>query len=53
MINNIKTITNARKVGGDYFKLLYNRKSNLYLINYLPLFNFEDYWCFKATNQPK
>ena len=45
-----KTIINARPVGGDYFKLIYSRSSNLNLSDFLPLFNFEDYWCYKITN---
>lgn len=36
-------------VGGDYFRLINVRKSNLYLIDFIDKFNFDDYWCFKTT----
>ena len=52
-MNMNKTIANVRKVGGDYFRLMYLRKSNLYLKDYINKFNFDDYWCFKATNHQK
>jgi len=44
-----KSISNGRVVGGDYFKLLYSRSSNKKLTDFLPLFNFGDYWCYKNT----
>jgi len=44
-----KPISNARIVGGDYFVLKYIRSSNKKLKDYLPLFNFDDYWCYKKT----
>ena len=44
-----KTISNVRIVGGDYFKLIYYRKSKYKLNHYLTQFNFNDYWCFKST----
>ena len=49
----MKTIENCRKVGGDYFKLKYLRRSNKYLSDYINLFNFDDYWCFKSSNKQK
>jgi len=52
-MNTIKTIENARKVGGDYFRLIYVRVSDKYLKDFLHLFNFEDYWCFKCTNKQR
>ena len=52
-MNNIKTIENARPIGGDYFGLIYYRKSDKYLKDFLPLFNFQDYWCYKCTRQQK
>jgi hypothetical protein len=52
-MNLSKTITNGRKVGGDYFKLIYLRSSDKTLNDYLPLFNFDDYWCFKATGKQR
>ena len=45
-----KTIVNARPVGGDYFRLINVRTSNKYLSDFLSLFNFTDYWCYKSTN---
>ena len=48
-----KTITNCRPVGGDYFRLIYLRKSNKTLNYYLDKFDFSDYWCFKCTNIQK
>lgn len=48
-MNNTKTIVNRRIVGGDYFRLIYVRSSNLYLKDFIDKFNFSDYWCFKAT----
>lgn len=44
-------ILNLRPVGGDYFKLLYSRKSNKLLSNYLEMFNHEDYHILKGTNR--
>jgi hypothetical protein len=44
-----KTIINARIVGGDYFRLIYLRKSKYKLDYYLEQFNFDDYFCYKAT----
>ena len=44
-----KTISNGRIVGGDYFLLYYLRSSNKKLSDFLPLFNFDDYWCYKKT----
>lgn len=48
-----KPIYNLRKVGGDYFKLVYSEihPSRKKLTDFLPLFNFDDYWCYKATNK--
>jgi len=52
-INNTKTITHLRKVGGDYFILFFNRTSKLYLKDYLFQFNVEEYWILKSTNKFK
>ena len=49
-MNTNKTITNCRKVGGDYFRLVNVRNSNLHLKDFVDEFNFDDYWCFKTTN---
>ena len=49
-MNINKTLTNGRTVGGDYFILIRNRRSDKYLNDYLPLFNFDDYHCLKTTN---
>lgn len=46
-----KTIENARPVGGDYFKLIYLRKSTKSLDFYLEKFNPDDYWIYKTTNK--
>ena len=52
-MNSNKTIENGRPVGGDYFKLIYLRSSNKYLKDFIPLFNFEDYWCYKSTDKQR
>ena len=46
-----KPIYNLRKVPGDYFRLLYTEihPGRKKLKDYLPLFNFDDYWCYKKT----
>lgn len=44
-----KPIYNLRKVGGDYFELIHARLFNKKLTDYLPLFNFDDYYCYKTT----
>jgi hypothetical protein len=46
-------IVNARPVGGDYFKLIYARKSNKKLEDYLPLFNQEDYYILKSSGHQR
>jgi hypothetical protein len=46
-----KDILNLRVVGGDYFKLIYSRRSNKKLPDFLPLFSFDDYWCYKGTDK--
>jgi len=48
-----KTICSVRKVGGDYFRLIYLRRSKNKLDYYLPLFNFDDYWCFKSSSKQR
>lgn len=48
-----KTIRSGRKVGGDYFRLIYSRRSKNKLDYYLPLFNFDDYWCFKSSRKQR
>jgi hypothetical protein len=50
MVVTDKPIDNVKVVGGDYFRLIYARNSNKKLSDYLPLFNFDDYWCYKTTN---
>jgi hypothetical protein len=52
-MNLSKTIENKRKVGGDYFYLQHSRRDVRNLNDYLPLFNFDDYWCFKATGKQR
>ena len=46
-----KPISNRRVVGGDYFIIQYQRNSKLKLQDYLPLFDFNDYWFYKKTNK--
>lgn len=48
-----KTIRNIRIVGGDHFRLEYNRKSKNKLNHFLTQFNFNDYWCFKHTGHQR
>jgi hypothetical protein len=47
-----KRVENRRLVGGDYFNLIYTKivTRGKPLKEYLHLFNFDDYWCFKMTN---
>jgi hypothetical protein len=52
-MNNEKTIENARPVGGDYFRLIYVRKSNKKLEDYLNKFNPDDYWIYKSSNKQR
>ena len=52
-MNTTKTLENRRAAGSDWFKLIYARRSDLYLKDYLDKFNFDDYWCFKATNSQR
>jgi len=49
-MNTSKTITNCRKVGGDYFRLINVKSSDKYLKDFINDFNFDDYWCFKTTD---
>ena len=46
-------IENRRLVGGDYFKLMYVRKSNKKLEDYLKKFNYNDYWVLKSSNRQR
>ena len=48
-----KTITNGFQVGGDYFKLIYSRKSTKSLDFYIEQFNPDDYWIYKTTNKQR
>jgi hypothetical protein len=50
-MNLSKTIENQRKVGDDSFILIYSRRDVRNLNDYLHLFNFDDYWCFKTTRK--
>jgi hypothetical protein len=47
-----KNISNCRKVGGDYFRLI-NLRSSPYKLDHFLTFNFDDYWCFKVTGYQK
>jgi len=46
-------ISSARKVGGDYFRLIFVRASNTPLKDYLDKFNHEDYYILKSTNNQR
>ena len=46
-----KPIANRRIVGGDYFYIKQERASNKKLTDFLSLFNFDDYWCYKGTGK--
>jgi hypothetical protein len=48
-----KKITNAKNVGGDYFRLIYSRISKNNLQYYLEQFNINEYWIYKSTNKFK
>ena len=48
-----KTIASVRLVGGDNFLLKHDRTSSYTLGHFLPKFNFDDYYCFKATNRQR
>ena len=47
-----KTIENASKVGGDYFSLMFSRRSSLHLKDFLT-FDFNDYHCLKGTGMQR
>ena len=49
ILNNEKTIEYIRELGGDYFLIKYIRKSKLYLKDFIDKFNFDEYYCFKAS----
>ena len=40
-------------IGGDYFSLGYDRSVKVKLDYYLNQFNFDDYYCFKATRHQR
>ena len=46
-----KPIRSKRVVGGDDFMLTHIRSPNKKLSDYLPLFNPDDYWCYKTTSK--
>ena len=48
-----KPISNGRIVGGDYFSLIYDRRTKNKLNHFLTQFNFSDYWCFKTTRMQR
>ena len=52
-MNGSKTIGNCRKVGGDYFRLIKLKSSNLYLKDFIDEFSFDDYWCFKSSRHQR
>jgi hypothetical protein len=52
-MNNSNAIENGRIVGGDYFYLKKAKRSKKYLKDFIHLFNFDDYWCYKNTNRQR
>lgn len=52
-MNLNKGIGNIGIIGSDYFRLWYSRKYNNKLDFYLNQFNFDDYYCFKATRHQR
>ena len=53
-MNEIKTIKpRTEKPGDDFFCLGFERTSDKYLKDYLPLFNPEDYYILKATGSQR
>jgi hypothetical protein len=48
-----RAISSTRTVGGDYFSLIYSKPSKNKLGDFLGDFNFDDYWCFKATHRQR
>jgi hypothetical protein len=46
-------IINQRKVGGDYFILIFRRASNKHLSEYLDKFNHEEYHILKTTGKQR
>jgi hypothetical protein len=45
-----KPILSKGIVGGDNFILFCTKTSDKKITDYLPLFNFDDYYCYKGTN---
>lgn len=52
-MNNTDTISNLRLVGGNYFRLLKAPANGKYLKEFIDLFNFDDFWCYKVTNRQR
>lgn len=52
-MNNIKTIENLRKVGGEYFIFFYSRRSKFNLDYFTNQFKWNDYWCYKSTRNQR
>ena len=53
-MNEIKTIKpRTEKPGDDFFCLGFERRSDKYLKDYLPLFNIDDYYIYKSTRHQK
>ena len=52
-MNNTNTIEKTRVVGGNYFQLHKVKRSDKYLRDFINLFNFDDYWCYKTTNRQR
>lgn len=48
-----KPISSKGIVGGDTFILYCTKASDKTITDYLPLFDFNDYYCYKSTNTPR
>ena len=48
-----KTIDNRRPVGGDYFRLGYDRRDDRKLIDHLDKFNINEYYIYKITGKQR
>jgi hypothetical protein len=51
-MNTSKTIVSNR-IGGDYFVLIYSRRSKLYLKDFINQFDFKNYHCFKSSGKQR
>jgi hypothetical protein len=52
-MNNTKNIVSVRSLKGEHFEIKYHRGSDKYLKDFIHLFNFDDYWCYKKTRHQR